>query len=299
MLLVILLALTAAMLNARAAFLQQQGIRAALDVTETRDAVHIARNLPRLVHQPRWVLGWLTDLVGFMCQAAALHFGSVAVVQPLLTTQLPFTLGFVSWHRRTMPRIDAWLGTASICAGLIVLMAVQGAPLSGEPDRPKVLEATLAAALSVTILVILSRTVRKGPVLSAIAAGLCFAMSAVYMKLTTDDLLTEGIPGTALDWPGYLLAVATVAGLLTMEAGFAAEPLTWSVAAMNITNPVASYLVGILAFDVSIPTDPGSLAGIAAAGLLVVAGIVALSHVPTVAGQFRPAPLAGESRQTS
>ncbi|HEU4947640.1 MAG TPA: DMT family transporter [Kribbella sp.] len=287
MILVIVLALSAALLNARAAFMQRQGIRATLDAGETRDAIQIARNLPALVRQPRWMWGWFTDLGGFGCQAAALHFGSVALVQPLLTTQLLFTLAIVSWHRQVMPRPLAWLGAASICGGLVLLIVVQGDALAGDPDRTKVLLATLAAAVSVAVLVAASRVARRGAVLSAIAAGLCFAMSAVYMKLTTEDLLTVGVAGTARDWPGYFLAAATFAGLLTMQVGFAGERLTWSVAAMNITNPVAGYLVGIFAFDVSVPTDRASLAGIAGAGLLLIVGVVALSNVPALAEQVR------------
>jgi hypothetical protein len=72
-----------------------------------------------------------------------------------------------------------------------------------------------------------------------------------------------------------------------MQAGFAGGPLTWSVAAMNITNLLVSYLMGILAFDVTIPTDAGSLAGMACAGALLVGGIVALAHVPALVAQYR------------
>jgi drug/metabolite transporter (DMT)-like permease len=298
MVLVIALGVAAAMLFARAAFLQQQGIHAALDAPDTRDAVHITRNISHLVRQPLWLWGWLTNLAGFLCQAMALHLGSVAVVQPLLTTQLLFTLALVSWHLRIVPGTQAWLGAAAICAGLVILVAVQGAPLSGESDRTKVLLASLVATLSVIVLVAVSRTVRGGALLSAIAAGLCFAMSAVFMKLTMQDLLTVGVHGTARDWPGYFLAASAVSGLLIEQAAFTAEPLTWPVTAMNITNPVAGYLVGILAFQTSVPTDPKRLAGIAVSGLLLVTGVIALAHIPALTAQGRPATSAQAENQS-
>jgi drug/metabolite transporter (DMT)-like permease len=298
MILVIALAVVAGLLFARAAMLQHQGIGIAFHGADSKDAVHIARNFTQLLGQPVWLLGWVTNLAGFLCQAVALHLGSVAIVQPMLTTQLLFTLLLVSWHRRTMPGRRAWLGVAGICAGLALLLGVEGAPLSGVPDRTEVLGASLAAAVSVTVLVMVSRAMRRGALVSAVAGGLCFAMSAVYMKLTADDLLTVGVAGTARDWPGYFLAASTVSGLLLAQAALAGEWLTWSVAAMNITNPVASYLAGVLAFDVALPTDPGSLAGIAGAGLLLVVGVLSLAQAPTRVTGARPAvsPVRAENR---
>lgn len=287
MALVIVLALAAAMLNARAALMQQQGIQASLG-TGGADALAIARSVPTLARHPRWRRGWMVDFLGLVCQAGALHLSSVALVQPLLTTQLLFTLAAVSWQRRTPPRPKAWWGAAAICGGLVLLLVVQGSALSGQADRPKVLLAAVAAAVLVAALVVLSRRVRQGALLSAVAAGLCTAMSAVFTKLTIDDLLSIGVVGTAQDWPGYLLIVSTVAGFLTIQAGFASEPLTWAVAAGLITDPVASYLVGVLAFDVALPDDPLSVSGIVVALSLLVAGIAALAQLPTMASQLRP-----------
>jgi drug/metabolite transporter (DMT)-like permease len=289
MLLATALALSAALLNAGAALLQQQGIHLGLVSVERTDALRIARNLRDLAQQPRWVWGWSTDLVGYVLQAAALYYGSVALVQPLMTAQLLFTLGLVSWQRHEPPRFQAWLGAGAICTGLAVLLVTQGGSLSGAADRTKVLQATVVVAVLVTMLVIVSRNVRQGVLFSAVAAGLCTAMSAVFTKLTVDDLVNVGLAGTAQDWPGYLLLVSTFAGFLTIQAGFASGPLTWAVAAGLITDPIASYLVGILAFDVTLPADTASIASaVIALGLLVV-GIVLLAHVSGRSRQHRAA----------
>lgn len=290
MLLATVLALSAALLNAGAALLQQQGIHLGLISVERTDALRIARNLRDLVQQPRWVWGWSTDLVGYVFQAAALYFGSVALVQPLMSTQLLFTLGLVSWERRQSPRLRAWLGGAAICTGLAVLIVTQGQSLSGPADRAKIVQAAVVAAVLVTVLVVISRNVKKGALFSAIAAGLCTAMSAVFTKLTVSDLVTVGVVGTIQDWPGYLLLVSTFAGFLTIQAGFASGPLTWAVAAGLITDPLASYLVGILAFDVSLPTDPGSVAAVVIALTLLSLGILLLAQVSGQARRVRPVP---------
>ncbi|MGH8882767.1 MAG: DMT family transporter, partial [Stackebrandtia sp.] len=156
------------------------------------------------------------------------------------------------------------------------------APLEGDPDRGRVLLATVSAAGLVLVLALISI---RCPIwiaanMVAVAAGVCFAMSAVFMKLTTEDLLNRGIPATAADWPGYLLAVSTLGGLVLEQTAFAAGPLPWAIAAMSVTNPIVSYVVGVLAFRVSVPHDAGALAAVAGAGALIAAGIGGLAHSP-------------------
>lgn len=287
------LALTAALLNAAAALWQQQGLHAGLFQVQRTDIFRIARSLRDLAQQPRWLWGWSTDLVGYLFQAGALHYGSVALVQPLMSTQLLFTFVIVSWTRHARPRLQSLLGACAITAGLTLLLTVQGSSLSGPADRGKVLAATAVVALLVGSLVAVSRRVRRGAMFSAVAAGLCTAMSAVFTKLTVDDLVSVGLVGTAKDWPGYLLLVSTFAGFLTIQAGFASGPLTWAVAVGLITDPLASYLVGILAFDVPLPTNAGAIAGIVIALLLLAAGILALAHVSPLARRRQPASLPG------
>jgi drug/metabolite transporter (DMT)-like permease len=282
--LVFLLALLAAFLFALAAFLQHRAARRA--ERPTRSIVGEAPGLmARLVRDRTWLTGWLVNLAGFASQAAALQLGSVAAVQPVMSTQLLFALPLASADRRVWPRPRDWASALAICGGLVMLLLVDGAaPLEGRPDRPRVVLAALSAAVLVVALVIIAGRVRR-PVASVVvagAAGLCFAMSAVFMKLTADDLVERGVAFTARDWPGYALAASTLVGLVLGQSAFATGALPWAVATMNAVNPVASYVAGMLAFDVPVPTDAVSLAGIAVAGLLLVAGVLGLAHSPSV-----------------
>jgi hypothetical protein len=160
----------------------------------------------------------------------------------------------------------------------------EAAPVDGEPNRGRVILACLIAAALVGALVIAAAG--RAPLLHAtlvsVGAGLCFAISAVLMKLTTDDLLHRGVAATAIDWPGYSLAISTLTGLLLEQSAFATGSLSAAVAAMTITNPLASYLLGVLAFRVMPPTSPGALAALAGSGALLIAGVAALSRSPTV-----------------
>lgn len=284
MILVVVLGVLAAFLFATAGFLQQRAARAV--VAEQPRAARVpglSMLMRRLLRSRTWLRGWLTNLAGFLTQAAALQVGSVAAVQPLMSTQLLFAVPLEAAGRQRRPLPRDLLYALLVCAGLAVLFSVEGAaPLSGDPERSRVLLATISAAGLVVLLAAASTrcSIRVAANLVAVAAGICFAMSAVFMKLTTDDLLHRGIPATAVDWPGYLLALSTLSGLLLEQAAFAAGPLPWAIAAMSVTNPVTSYLVGILAFRVTIPLEPGALAGIAIAGALMAWGIAGLAHSP-------------------
>lgn len=239
----------------------------------------------RLVRSPLWLVGWVTNLIGFVVQAAALHAGSVALVQPLLVTQLLFAMPLATVWARRWPTFLEWLGAALVTGGIVVFLVVRGvAPLDGEPDRVRVILAGLSTAVLVGVLVLLAagRQPLVHAVLISVAAGLCFAMSAVLMKLTTDDLLHRGVAATAVDWPGYSLAVSTLCGLLLEQDAFATGSLSAAVAAMTITNPLASYCVGVLAFHVMPPTSTGALAALAGSGALLIVGAATLARSPSV-----------------
>jgi len=244
------------------------------------------RLLGRLLRSPAWFVGWLVNLLSFLVQAAALHLGSVVAVQPLMTTQVLFTIGLSSRAARKWPTILDWLSGASICGGIVLLMLVDGAaPMHGEADRGRVLLSALAAAAAVAALTGASRfrpTPALAAVLLACGAGICFAMTAILMKLTTDDLIQRGVAATATDWVGYGLAASTGVGLALGQLSHAAGPLPWTMATMNITNPVVSYVCGMAAFNADLPTSPGALAGISGAAALLALGVVGLVRSPSI-----------------
>jgi drug/metabolite transporter (DMT)-like permease len=287
---VTLMALCAAFLFALAALLQQRAARESATVRNEAAPVSAALTglgplMRGLVRSRSWLLGWITNLSGFLAQASALHLGSVAAAQPWMTTQLLFALPLSAAERRRRPLLRDWISVALVCLGLVLLLSVESTtPLSGTAHRARVMLAAFSAAVLVLILVTASRRVptRGASLLVAVAAGLCFAMSAVFMKMTTEDLLGRGVAATAVDWPGYCLAISALGGLLLEQAAFAGGPMPWAVAGMSVTNPAASLAVGLLAFRVPVPDDAWSLATIAASGALVTVGIVGLAHSPTM-----------------
>ncbi len=245
----------------------------------------LARRLPR---SRLWRVGWAINLAGFLVQGAALYLGSVALVQPLLVTQLIFALPLTTlWIRRWPSRL-AWLSGATICSGVVLFLVAHGSSqLRGEADRDRVVLAGVSVAAAVALLVRISagRSQLVQAALISVGAGLCFAMSAVLMKLTAEDLVERGVAATAADWPGYTLAVSAVTGVVLGQWAFATGSLPTAVAAMTITNPLASYLIGILAFRTAPEPSSARLAATVAAGALISVGVIGLAHSSIVQPQ--------------
>lgn len=276
------LGLAAAFLFALSAFLQQRAARAIVgsDTASLRDASGVKRLFGRLVHSRTWLAGWLTNLSGVGTQAAALKVGSVAAVQPLMAAQLLFVLSFASGEQRRWPSGRDWLSALAVAAGLVLLLSADASPLSGASHRRRVLGATVCVVGLVVVLRQLSRHAFRwlAGLLVGVAAGLCHALNAVFLKLTVEDLYHGGPLTTLLDWPVYALTVTAISGMVLVQIAFASGPLPPAVAAMSVTNPVASFALGILAFDAPAPRDPAVLSAIVVSGVLIAVGIVGLAN---------------------
>jgi drug/metabolite transporter (DMT)-like permease len=294
MILAVVLGVVAAFLFALSAFLQQRAARETVgghtvSLRESADVKRLAHRLPR---SRTWLRGWGANLCGWGTQAAALQVGSVAAVQPLMSTQLLFVLSLASASQRRWPQVRDWLAVLAVCGGLILFLSTEGAsPLNGHPRRPNVLLATACALALVTLLVLVSRVCAGwlASMLVGVAAGTCHAMNAVFIKMTLSDLLDRGVAATAVDWPGYALAASTAAGLLLGQLAFASGALPPAVASISVTNPIVSVAVGLLAFDAPIPDTPGALAAIAASGVLVALGITGLANASSTRQMYAAA----------
>lgn len=280
---VVLVGLLASFLFALAAYFQQKAARQTEREGKTViDGLYAL--MKKLVRDRVWLTGWMVNLGGFAAQALALHLGSVAAVQPLLATQLMFALPMSSLERKRWPRPRDWAAALAICGGLVLLLVVvNAAPLQGEPDRTKIVVAVLCELGIIAMLVPLASRLSHDVmnVATAACAGLCFSMTGVFLKLTSDDLANHGVLYTATDWVGYALAGSTLLGLVLEQAAFANGPLPWAIATKDSMNPIASYAIGVLAFPVAFPSGVGALFGISGAGALLILGAIGLAHSPS------------------
>ncbi|WP_232236151.1 DMT family transporter [Nocardia sp. BMG51109] len=268
------LALLAALLFAVAAALQQSSARSAALARGESGTLAVLGIARTLLTGRRWLVGQGLSVAGFVCHAAALRYGAISTVQALLVVQLLFALPLAARRRRTRLLRRDWAGTVAVCAGLVLLVA-QGTP-HGSVRLERLPIAGCAVLGAVVVLLVLGRMTGGAQLrsaLTAMAAGCCFATTAVLVTVATPVL-----PQLHWAWLGVPLTTV-VGGVLTQEA-FARGSLPTALTTMTITDPALSYIAGLTLF-VTTAAQPHP-AGVVAAAAVVVGGVVLLANSPTL-----------------
>jgi hypothetical protein len=285
------LALFAAMLFAVSAALQHHVARSTALRRYRSEGGRPARWLPvlgllwSLVRNPIWLLGALVTTAGFLAHAAALGFGAIGVVQAVLVMQLLFALPLATVRRRRLPLLRDWVGTVAVCGGLIGLLAVRGVIPQTTEHRDRAFVVVSVAAVVVVLLVMAARFARRHAhrrtAFMGVAAGICFCMTATFLVFLTADLSAHGLAGL-VDWPLLGIAATTTVGSVLVQDAFAGDSLPMALTATTITDPTASWIVGLLLFDVKPPAGVGTVVGCLLSGAAVAIGIGLLANSPTL-----------------
>lgn len=274
-------ALLAACCNALANVLQR---KAALDIPD--EAQLRPRLLGYLLRRPIWYGAMVALLGGFLFQATALDADRLALVQPLLITELPLTLLLAGAVFRRGLGSREWLAIAGLSVGLALLLGFAD-PSEGHATAPEshwLLMISAAAAAMSTLLIAATAAGHGGAraALFGVASGIGFGLTAAFIKATT-ALLDEGLPGLLTSWPPYAMIAAGATSLFLAQNAYQAGPLGAAQPAITITDPLVSVALGVALFDEQLR---GGLAmvpefiGVA----LIVAGTVMLARSPLVAG---------------
>lgn len=237
------------------------------------DDAQSAGLLLQLAKRPVWMAGIVVDGLGFLCQAAALHFGQLAVVQPLLATAVVFALPFgVLILRRKIYKTEI-IGATAVTVGLIFFL-VMADPQDGVNDASTmgwIISGSIAAVVCAALL-LASRNrppATKASLLGS-AAGILFGYSA-GLTLTVVDSLDEGIVPLLTDWHLYaLIAVGWISMTISQQA-LQTGALAPAVSTQMSLDPVVSILLGVLIFQEAID-DTFFEATVALLGLAVMVG---------------------------
>jgi drug/metabolite transporter (DMT)-like permease len=238
-----------------------------------------------LLRQPLWLLGWVAALGGLVFYAISLHHGQLAVVQPLLVTELVFALVLRRvWIRQDVPAA-AWASAGTICVALAVFL-VMAAPHGGHStaDARQWLSVILVFGGIVAGLSLVAR--RGSPLrraaLFAIAAALTWALCATFIKATTDTLAADGVLGMLLHWPVYALAASGAAGVVLQQTALHVGPLSVSQPLVVVVDPVASIVLSVWLFHEQFTQNPVQIFLAIMAFAVMAAGVTTLSRTTPI-----------------
>ncbi|MFR0354883.1 DMT family transporter [Streptomyces sediminimaris] len=290
--LTVVLALLTALSNASASVLQR---RAATDEPESGTGPrHAVRWLAHQVRRPHWLAG--TGLLGLssILQACALAVGSLSLVQPLLASELLFTLvvGSVVFHRG--PDRRTWAAFGALAVGLALFLTAAAPTPGRDTARPGHWLSVGGILLgTLVVLLIASRPVRGAPraALLGLASALAFAATAALIKEVTGRL-SNGVGTLLTQWPPYVTVVTGVIGFLLLQSAFRAGSLAASQPTLTLGDALASVALGWALFDEHIALGLRvlpELLGVA----LVGAGSLGLAGSPAVNGEWDAAPATG------
>jgi drug/metabolite transporter (DMT)-like permease len=248
----------------------------------------------QLLRDRRWWTGSLVAAAGFGLQAAALGLGSVVLVQALSVTSLLFALliSAIANHRR----ITRWQGVwAVLLAAAVTVVVTVGNPQAGTP-RGSVRTWIVVALImgpGLLLCVIGARIFSGwiGALLLGVMSGALWGLFSVLTKGVVDQL-GHGIP-TLLRMPElYVWAGLGLAATAWEQSAFRAGPLTASLPAVTVAEPIVGSVLGVTVLGETLNTNTAGMVALGVSVAVMIAATVALAH-----SQAAGAPAADERKR--
>ena len=259
-----------------------------------------------LVKQPIWLVGVASLILGFVFQVAALHFGDLALVQPILATEVLFVFAYMAVAGTKRVARQDWLAAGAMAVGLGVFLFTanpSGGRLHAEATSwwlAGVSVLGLTAIATAMAFAPLRRGVPVSPARKAATLGVATGISWGFVAAVIKELSahTNSGLGLFLTWSPYVLVAVGATSMLLSTHAFQAGPLAASQPGFTIVDPLVASLLGVFIFTEHISLSPVAIVIEAAALAALVAGVVAISRSQLVQGQthedeagFRPVPL--------
>ncbi|MGI8680237.1 MAG: DMT family transporter [Jatrophihabitans sp.] len=268
----IVLAVLAAGFNAVSSVLQRKANRD--EATTRKFGVGL---LLHLITRPVWLFGLGAMIASFLLQATALGVGTLAAVEPVLVLELPLALILgAAVFRQRLQRQD-WLASATMAAGLALLIAVL-APSGGDAQHVSTVLALLASAGTLAGVLVLVLAGHAGPArgraaLFGAAAGSGFGLTAGLMKLAVAQLSAHGVAVLFATWETYAMVAAGIASVGVVQAALNAGTLVTAQPGITLLDPLVSLLWGTIVTGEHTRTGPILVLAALGGGAIVAAAV--------------------------
>ena len=247
----------------------------------------------RLARRPIWLLGIASMILGFVFQVTALHYGALALVQPILALELLFVFGYMAFLGSRPVRRRDWLAAAAMSSGL-ALFLLAASPSGGRQHAPAslwLLAGLLTLAVVLAGLAVTAMLHRRSPTSAPQRAAILGALTGVSWGFVAAVIkefsyhIDGGLSAIFSNWSVYVLVIAGAASLLLASHALAAGPLAASQPGFTILDPLAASLLGLFLFGEHFQAATEDLVIEALALALLVSGVTALSHSHLIDGE--------------
>ncbi len=272
----------------------------ASDVIEQRATHTVAKRPPldlklfaELAVNRLWLIGITVDISASAMQAIALHFGPLALVQPILVLDLLFAVVITSALARRRP--DRVVGAGVLCCtgGLALFLAVarpQSPPVSVAPTILLPLGVGTAAVIALCLIAWRVSPRRFLPLATAFACGAIFGVTAFLLKEITQTI-GLGFNPPSQQWPLYAFIVAEPIGFLLNQDAFQESSLIAPVLAIRtVTDPLVAIGIGLVWLNEQIASSPAAIAAEVAGLIIMSVGVIALAYRSPHVAARSPAP---------
>jgi hypothetical protein len=234
--------------------------------------------LKRLIRRPRWLLGLLSDFVGFATQAAALGLAAVVFVEPILASGILMAIFLgAAFTRKPVHRSD--LIAALVLSGGLAVFLYEVSPTGGTDvgEFARWLVAGPIAAGVILICMTIGRNT-KGPWRAAfvgVAAGVSFGVSAVLTK-TLMHYLGDGVFAWVNHWEPYALALFAIGGVVLTQSALQTGALGAAVGAQEAMAPISAAILGLVLLHEEVAATNGIQIFLVSCSIVAVLGGIAM-----------------------
>ena len=218
--------------------------------------------LGRLLRRRSWLAGLGLSGFAFILHVAALHHGSLALVQPIVVTTTMFAVFVRSALDRTLPdRAEIVWGVCTLVGLTLVVAMVGTRPMRVIPDDRTAGVFLVAAAVTAVVATVVARQThapaRKGFLL-AVAAGILYGSTAGLIKMATSHV-RPGLEPLLHHWSPWLVVPFGLCAFFLSQSAFQATRLSVSAPVLNIVDVLVAVTFGSTVFREHLFRSPGQL----------------------------------------
>lgn len=239
------------------------------------------RLLWRLMRRRGWWAGVGLMVVGYALAGWSLGEGNLVLVEPILAANLLFAVTIAAARCRRRPSYRSLVG------GLALVGGMAGFVLVGQPHGGLAANSTaltwvwagigVAAALAVLAALAVRYAGPTRAVLLGTATGIVYGLQDALSRQVFADFDRSPLRLLAI-WPVLSLVAVGALGVVLAQNAFDAAPLTASLPAISVLEPLTGIGLGIALFDVQLAHRPVATAGEAGFLAILILGAVMVAR---------------------